>query len=283
MGRPGFLIFIDVCYIGSQSIFVVRRIIFRRDYRLNYLKLDHEGEISIVTLNRPEKHNAFNLVLLKELETVFRQLRRENTRLVILTGIGEKSFCSGVDLSEAAAFADHAAARDFALQLEETMSTILQFPKPVIAAMNGHAFGGGYGLASSADIRILREGSKIGFPAVRLGAILPVGCTLRLTHICGAGLARELLLTGRVLTSEEALHYRLVNFVTGAGQILNKARELAAEILKGTDLALEFTKQVVNQPLLKEIQSSKLHAAENFAWLAMTRDWKERMMKALAE
>ncbi len=250
---------------------------------MSYLKLEQDDEISIVTLNRPEKHNAFNLELLIGLDELFKQLRREKTRLVIITGAGEKSFCSGVDLKAVADFPNHSAARDFALQLEETMSTVLQFSKPVIAAMNGHAFGGGYGLASSADVRILKTGSKIGFPAVRLGAILPVGCTLRLTHICGTGLARELLLTGRVLSSAEALHYGLVNALAEDSQVLPKALELAAEILKGTDLALEFTKQVVNQTLIKEIQASKLHAAENFAWLAMTSDWKERMQKAAGD
>jgi enoyl-CoA hydratase len=245
---------------------------------MKYLTIEKQNHISLLTLNRPEKHNAFHLDFLTELEETIRSLGRDETvRLLIITGAGEKSFSSGVDLSALVEFESIEQARSFALQLESTMSALLCFPKPVIAAINGYAFGGGFGLASNADVRILAESAKIGFPAVRLGAILPVGCTLRLNALIGSGRSRELLLSGRIVDADEALQTGLVNEVVSKDSLLTRAYEIAKEILKGSDLALEMTKQLTNQELLVQMEQYSLSAAENFAYLAFTEEWKQRI------
>ena len=245
---------------------------------MKYLSIETKNKIALLTLNRPQKHNAFDLEFLAELEKALQQLRQdENARLLILTGAGEKSFSSGVDLAALVQFQSIEEARKFALQLETTMTALLRFPKPVIAAINGYAFGGGFGLASNADVRLLVDSAKIGFPAVRLGAILPVGCTLRLNALVGSGRSRELLLSGRIVEANEALNIGLVNEILPKSGLLTRAYEIAGEILKGSDLALEMTKQVTNQDLLVQMEKYSVSAAENFAYLAFTDDWKNRI------
>ncbi len=245
---------------------------------MNYHTIEKQNNIAVLTLNRPEKHNAFHLVFLRELEETIRELQQDETvRLLIITGAGEKSFSTGVDLSEMIKFESIEAARQFALQLEKTMIELLNFSKPVIAAINGYAFGGGYGLASNADVRIMVDSAKIGFPAVRLGAILPVGCTLRLSAIIGSGYSRELLLSGRIVDAEESLRMGLVNQITKKEVLLDEAYKVAVDILKGSDTALAMTKRMTNQDLLSQIQQYSVSAAENFAYLAFTEDWKQRI------
>ena len=245
---------------------------------MNYITIEKQNKIALLTLNRPKKHNAFNLEFLTDLEKAVQQLQQdESVRLLIITGAGEKAFSSGVDLAALVQFKSIEQAREFALQLESTMTTLLRFPRPVIAAINGYAFGGGFGLASNADVRLLLDSAKIGFPAVRLGAILPVGCTLRLNALIGSGRSRELLLSGRILEPAEALQTGLVNELCTRKNLLPRAFEIAEEILKGSDLALEMTKQVTNQDLLVQMEKYSVSAGENFAYLAFTDDWKNRI------
>lgn len=244
---------------------------------MKYLLIEKSNEICILTLNRPRKHNAFNQEFLQELQEFLKDLKKDkNNRLLIITGAGNKSFCSGVDL-EQMMFDDIEQAREFALQLEATNEELLRFPKPLIAAINGHAFGGGFGLAASADVRIIVDWARVAFPAVRLGAIMPAGCTLRINALIGAGRSRELMLSGRVLDTQEALQMGLVNHITSEKDLMPKAYEIAAEILKAPDLALSMSKQIINQELLVQLQQYSVSAAENFAYLAVTDEWKNRM------
>jgi enoyl-CoA hydratase len=243
-----------------------------------------EDNIAIVTLNRPEKRNAFNFEFLQELEKTFRSLAADSeVRLLILTGAGETVFSSGVDLNELIRFETIEQARTFAIQLENTNEALLAFPKPVIAALNGHALGGGYGLASNADIRLMVPEAKIGFPAVRLGAILPVGCTLRLNALIGSGRSRELLLSGRVVDAQEARSIGLINEIVSGEHLMERALNLGRSILQGSDQALSMTKQLVNQELLVHIKQYGLTASENFAYLSFTEEWKRRIRDFIAE
>jgi len=245
---------------------------------MDYLKIRHDGPICLLTLNRPEKHNAFNQGFLAELEQAFNELAQNPAnRLLIITGAGQKSFSSGVDLEAVADFPSADEARRFALQLEAANEALLRFPKPVIAAINGYALGGGFGLAASADVRLLTPSAKIGFTAVRLGAVLPIGCTLRLNALIGSGRSRELLLSARLVEAQEALRIGLVSFIAKKGDLLPQAYRLAEEILQGADLALQMTKQMTNQHLLAQLQQYSAAAAENFAFLATTQEWKTRM------
>jgi len=249
---------------------------------MKYLTLEKQNIITILTLNRPDKKNAFNLPFLKELQDTLKELAVESdNRLLIISGAGENVFSSGVDLGELINFKNISEARAFAVQLEETMMELLRFPKPVIAAMNGHALGGGFGLSASADIRLITKDAKIGFPAVRLGAILPIGCTLRINALIGSGKTKELLLTGRLIDSREALQLGLVNKVVDKENLLLEAMNYAEDILAGSDEALRLTKELTNQQLLVEIAQYTLNFQESFAYLAYTDEWQNRIKKFL--
>ncbi len=245
---------------------------------MKYVKLEFRENTAVLTLNRPEKRNAFNFEFLQELQKSFETVAdNPQARLLILSAAGDSVFSSGVDLSELIRFKNVNEARRFALQLEATNETLLKLPKPVIAVINGHALGGGFGLASNADIRLLASQAKVGFPAVRLGAILPAGCTLRLNALIGAGRTRELLLSGRMVEADEAQSMGLVNEVWPREKIFNRALEIGEAVLSASDEALMMTKQLVNQELLVQIQQYALASAENFAYLAFTDEWQQRI------
>ncbi len=245
---------------------------------MKYLTIVQNNEIAVLTLNRPAKKNAFNQSFLEELQNAVDKLTIDNgIRLLIITGSGENVFSSGVDLNELITFKNINEARLFAVQLERTMAALLRFPKPLIVAMNGHALGGGFGLAASADIRLITKEGKIGFPAVRLGAILPIGCTLRINALIGAGKTRELLLSGRMLNAQEALTMGLVNKVCDKENLLDEAFNYAYNILKGSDEALRLTKEMTNQQLTVETTQYTVNFAESFAYLAFSDDWQNRI------
>ena len=237
-----------------------------------------ESGIAILSLNRPKVHNSFSRELLNQLSEALDVLAKDKTvRVLILTGAGEKSFSSGVDLKVLQNFQSIEEAREYALLLEGTSEVLFNFPKPVISAINGYALGGGLGYAASTDYRIASERATMGFPAVKLGAILPVTCTLYMTNIIGITHTRDMLLTGRVLKADEALKFNLVNKVVPHQDLMNEAIKIAEMMLQGTDMALFYTKKTLNSLLSKDIEAQKLYAADNFAFLSQTKEWKERI------
>ncbi|MBN2668589.1 MAG: enoyl-CoA hydratase/isomerase family protein [Bacteroidales bacterium] len=235
--------------------------------------------ITILTLNRPEVHNSFSRELLGEFTKTLKSLEKDEAiRIVILTGAGDKSFSSGVDLKILQNFNSIEDARDYALLLEGSSEVLFNFTKPVITAINGYALGGGLGYAASTDFRIAADTAKMGFPAVKLGAILPVTCTLYLSNLIGLNYTRDLLFTGRMVDAHEAYRIGLVNRVVAKDDLMQEAVKIAQQILEGTDMALFYTKRTLNTLLAKDIESQKLYAADNFAYLSQTKEWKERIM-----
>ena len=238
-----------------------------------------QSGITILTLNRPEVFNSFSRELLNELGSCLDRLSEDKeVRVLILTGAGEKAFSSGVDLTILQNFKSIEEAREYALLLEGTSEKIFNFPRPVIAAINGYALGGGLGYAASADYRIASKNAKLGFPAVKLGAILPVTCTLYMTNIIGLTNTRDLLFTGRTITADEAKKLNLVNKVVTHENLRPESIKVAEMMLEGTDMALFYTKKTLNSMLAKDIEAQKLYAADNFAFLSQTAEWKERIM-----
>ncbi len=234
--------------------------------------------IALIELNRPEALNAFNRELLTELsETLEEQSKNTDIRALIITGAGEKAFSAGVDLKALQTFENIEDARDFALLLEGTSEKIFNFPMPVIAAINGFALGGGMGYAAAADYRLIADTAKVGFPAIKLGAILPVTCTLYLKELIGMSYSRDILLTGRMLTANEALDINLVNEVVEKDKLLDRAYQLAETMIEGSNEALKYTKRTLNSLLATSIESQKLYAADNFAFLSQTEEWKKRI------
>ncbi len=236
-----------------------------------------QDSIGILKFNRPEKYNAFNRELLTELGIL---LRKENTnpdlKVLIITGEG-KAFSSGVDLKALLDLQTVEQAREFALLLESTSELIYNFSKPTIALINGIALGGGFGYATAADIRIMAETAKIGYPAVKLGAILPATCTMYLKALIGDGRTKNLLLTGRIIEHQEALSLGLVNYTAPAEELHEFAIKIARQIMEAPALALEYTKNTINFTTKREIEAAKLYAADNFAFLSQTEEWQKRM------
>lgn len=250
---------------------------------MSYINYRIEGHTGILEFNRPEKHHAFNKTFLEELSALLeREKANPDLHILILTGGGEKAFSSGVDLSALLDLKTVEAAREFALLLESTSEKIFRFPKPTIAFINGFALGGGLGFATAADIRIMSTTAKVGYPAVKLGAILPVTCTLYLNSLVGEAKAKDLLLTGKIVDANQAFKLGLVQYTAEPEEGMPMALRIAGQIAEGGQTALHMTKQTVNFTLYKEIESAKIYAADNFAYLSQTAEWQKRI-RAFAE
>lgn len=240
-------------------------------------KINEKG-ICLLSFNRPDKHHSFSRELLYELKTALHILSdNKSVRILIITGVGAKAFSAGADLKELQSIKTIEDARAYALLLEETSEQLFQFPTPVIAAINGYALGGGMGYAAATDYRIIAESAKVGFPAIKLGAILPVTCTLYLKELIGMSYSKDILLSGRMMNATEAKEIGLVNKIVKDDDLIKEAYKLAENIIEGSTDALMYTKKTLNSLLAAEIQSQKLYAADNFAFLSQTREWQKRM------
>ncbi len=242
-----------------------------------YINYKIKQGIGFLKFNRPEKYNAFNQELLQELHSLLKnQATNPALKVLLISGEG-KAFSSGVDLKVLLDLKNVEQARNFALLLENTSELIYNFPKPSIALLNGLALGGGLGYATAADLRIMSTEAKIGYPAVKLGAILPATCTMYLKSLVGDGHTKDLLLTGRMINAETALQIGLTNYITQPVQLMDRAVELANQIMEAPELALAYTKNTVNFTTKRDIETIKLYAADNFAFLSQTKEWQKRM------
>ncbi len=244
---------------------------------MDYITYSEKRGKGYLFFNRPGKKNAFHKGLLKELGQLLDDLSDEGKlRLLFISGKGD-AFSAGVDLKSLLDLKSVEEARDFALLLESVSEKIYRFPSPVIAVVNGWAFGGGFGYATAADIRIVAEEARIGYPAVKLGAILPATCTVYLQSLIGRGKAMDLLMSGKVLNGVEAYQTGLAEYVFSGEKLWEEAEKLAGAILEAGDLALHLTKKTVNYVSNAQLEAMKLYAADNFAFLSQTKTWRERM------
>jgi len=240
-------------------------------------EINNKG-ICLLSLNRPNVHNSFNRELLNNLSETLELLKNnKEIRILIITGEGNKSFSAGVDLKELQNLKSIEDAREFAILLEGTSEKIFNFPTPVISAINGFALGGGMGYAAATDYRIIADTAKVGFPAIKLGAILPVTCTLYVKELIGMSNSRDILLTGRMMNAQEAKEIGLVNKIVPLNSIIEEAYKIAETIIEGSNEAMFYTKKTLNSMLATDIESQKLYAADNFAYLSQTKEWKERI------
>lgn len=205
-----------------------------------------EGEILIITLKRPEKLNALNNKTMQELHyAVMEFYDSDDYRGAIITGAGDKAFVAGADIKEISELTE-LNARKFSEQGQETFSLIENSSKPIIAAVNGYALGGGCELAMACHMRIASENAKFGLPEVTLGIIPGFGGTQRLTQLVGKGKALELLMTAEMISAEDARQLGLVNHVVPIGQALVKSKELLNKILDKAPLAIGQIVDCVN-------------------------------------
>lgn len=244
---------------------------------MNYknLLLDINEHIAVLTLNRPEKLNALNYETLTELQQAFNILKNdEQIFVVILTGSGEKAFVAGADISEINKL-NLLDGKKFAEFGQSVFTMIEKFDKPVIAAVNGFALGGGCELALSCHIRLASENAKFGQPEVNLGIIPGYGGTQRLTRLINSGRAAELILTADMIDAAEALRIGLVNKVYSQSELQSKAYEMAVKIASKGQQAIRFALKSIK--VVDEVSS---HEGQNFeaAMFALccgTEDFKE--------
>jgi len=239
------------------------------------LGVETRDEIAVLTLRRPEKLNALNRQTMDELSRAFTDLAvAEDVRGVIVTGAGEKAFVAGADIAE---IASHTAegARAFALHGQKVFDTIERFPKPVIAAVNGFALGGGCELALACHVRIASDNAQLGTPEVKLGLLCGYGGTQRLARLVGRGHALELLLTGDRIDAAEALRIGLVNRVVPLASLLAEAEALLRKMLVNAPLSLRYTLQAVAAGLDMPLAEAQAYEATLFGLLSTTEDMKE--------
>jgi enoyl-CoA hydratase len=240
-----------------------------------FLICDVQNFIATVVINRPDKLNALNSTLLDELEVLFDSLRNDaNVRVVIVTGAGEKSFVAGADIAELATLSV-SEAKVFAGKGQRIFSKIEGLGKPVIAAVNGYALGGGCELALACHMRFASENAIFGQPEVNLGTIPGYGGTQRLTRLINTGRALEMILSGDKISSEEALAMGLVNKIFEKDELLAKTFEFAEKIVSKPVNAISWAIEAVTAAPDLNLDAGLDFEASLFALCAGTADFKE--------
>ena len=241
---------------------------------MDYLKVKTENRLALLTIDRP-KVNALSGRVFEELAACFARLRSDaRVGAVIVTGAGQKAFVAGADIKELASL-DSSGAKQASLSGQAVFRTIEQFPKPVIAAINGFALGGGCELALACHLRLASSQALIGLPEVGLGLIPGYGGTQRLARLVGKGLALELILTGDPIGAQRAFQMGLVNQVTEPDDLLDKCTEIANKILSRGPIAVRHALEAVHHGLeISEVEGELLEA-NLFGLLAGTADTAE--------
>ncbi len=212
---------------------------------LENIKLEYDGAIAILTINRPEKRNAVNNATVEEIDRALSELEKsELTRVVILTGAGDKAFVAGADITELAR-RDTLLGRSETRRRQEVYTRIEALEIPSIAAINGFALGTGLELAMACTVRVASSSSKLGQPEVKLGIIPGAGGTQRLPRLVGIGRAMEMILTGEPITAEQALSIGLVNRVVAPESLMEEAKKLATVISSNPKMAVQYAKEAV--------------------------------------
>jgi enoyl-CoA hydratase len=233
--------------------------------------------IARITVNRPESLNALNSALLLELERTLHQIERDSAvQAVVITGAGEKAFVAGADIKEMAAMTSYQG-HQFALQGQRVMLLIEKMTKPVIAAVNGYALGGGLELALACDIIYASENAKLGFPEVSLGIIPGFGGTQNLSRLIGPNRAKELVFSGRIIPAQKALAWGIVNELCPQGELAERAMALAREIVKNGSLGVGYAKNAIVNGLNMTKEDGFRYESSLFGVLFATEDQKEGM------
>ncbi len=239
------------------------------------LLVDKQDRTCVVTINRPDKLNALNATAKTEIRKLFEELKQdESVAVVILTGSGEKSFVAGTDIGELTAL-DERTGKEFAAGGQEIFGRIEDLGKPVIAAVNGYALGGGLELALACHIRLASENARFGQPEVNLGVIPGYGGTQRLARQVGESKAMEMILTGDHITAEEALRVGLVNAVYPQGELLAKAKEMATKIASKGQVAIRMALKAVHATQETRLTDGLEIEANLFGTCCGTEDFKE--------
>jgi enoyl-CoA hydratase len=243
--------------------------------------VEREGRVAVLTVNRPDKLNALNEATRRDLGAALDALRDDKeTRVVVITGAGEKSFVAGADIAE---FAGRTAHEQRTVMLSKSgFGSVDEFPKPVIAMVNGFCLGGGCELALMCDIRVASENARFGQPEINLGIIPGAGGTQRLTRLVGEGRAMQMILTGEMIGANEAERIGLVNAVYPAAELRAKTLELANRIAEKSPVALEMAKTAVKNAARMNLREGLMQEVDLFALCFASED-KEEGVRAFLE
>jgi len=242
---------------------------------LQTLLFEPREKVATVTINRPDKLNALNAQAKAELRDVFTQIKTDsNIDVVILTGAGEKAFVAGTDIQELTAL-NAESGKEFSSKGQEVFDLIENLGKPVIAAVNGYALGGGCELALACHIRIASENAKFGQPEVNLGIIPGYGGTQRLARLIGRGRAMEMILTGNQIDAAEALRIGLVNKVVPLTELLPTALSMAQLLASKGQIAIRMALKAVNMTQEATLSDGQKLEASLFGVCCDSEDFKE--------
>lgn len=240
-----------------------------------YIIYEKSERIATITLNRLEALNAFNKEVVDEVLQALEDARNdENVRVVVLTGAGEKAFSAGADIKMMKGF-NALKGRELSLMGEKLCSTLENLEKPVIAAINGYALGGGLEVAMACDIRIASEKARMGQTEINIGLIPGWGGTQRLTRLIGKTKAKELVFTGKIIDAKTAEQLGLVNMVAPADKFRKTVRQFAAELASKAPVALKVAKALINKGTDMSLDAAIALEREGFGVVASTEDLQE--------
>jgi enoyl-CoA hydratase len=239
------------------------------------LKFEKKNSIAYVTVNRPDKLNALNTQVMDDLREAFTAVRDDaEVRVAILTGAGEKAFVAGADIGELNKN-DSVTAKAYTHKGQAVLDLIENLGKPVIACINGFALGGGCELSMACTFRLASENAKLGQPEVKLGIMAGYGGSQRLPRLVGKGLAMQILLTGEMITAQEAHRIGLVNEVVAQSELIARAEAIAQKIIANAPLAVQYTMEAVNHGMEMTLPEGLFLEATLFAVACATEDKKE--------
>ena len=243
---------------------------------MEFINYEVEGQIGIITINRPKALNDLNSTVLDELDKTLDAVDLEAVRCLILTGAGEKSFVAGADIGEMSTLTQ-SEGEAFGKKGNDVFRKLETFPLPVIAAVNGFALGGGCEISMSCDIRICSENAVFGQPEVGLGITPGFGGTQRLARIVGTGKAKEMIYGARNIKAEEAYRIGLVNNVYPLDELMPAAKKLAATIARNAPIAVRACKRAINEGLQVDMDQAIVIEEKLFGSCFESHDQKEGM------
>ena len=244
---------------------------------MNYenILFEKKNSIAYVTVNRPKVLNALNMATMDELRAAFHDIKNDaGVRVVILRGAGEKAFIAGADINELAA---HTAVsgKEYTHRGQSVLNLIENLGKPVIACLNGFTLGGGCEIAMACTMRLASDNAKLGQPEVKLGIIPGYGGTQRLPRLVGKGRAMQLVLTGEMITAQEAYRIGLVNEVTTPAELIPRAEAIAQKIIANAPLAVQYSLEAINKGLEMTLPEALYLEAVLFSVACSSEDKKE--------
>jgi 3-hydroxypropionyl-coenzyme A dehydratase len=245
---------------------------------MKYLKVGLEEEVVQVTISRQDKLNAMNLDVMDEFISLLEDLEKDSSRVIIITGDGSKAFSAGADI-EYMSNIGPTEAEKYALRGHEVLNRIEKLEKPVIAAVNGYALGGGCELALSCDIRFASPNAQLGQPEVTLGICPGWGGTQRLLRIVGPARAKDLIFSGRKIIAEEAVSMGLINKIFPSESLLSETKAYAKILSKNSSFAIGVSKMLVNRGTDANLDTGLKLEIYSWALCFSTKEREERMRK----